>query len=185
MPAPPEAPQPGPQVTGQPPSPPLLPISAKGRWRRSPHQEALRGRAGAGKWLPSPWDPGVQAWAGAGAAAVAEGEATRPRPGCTGSVAAAGRPLPSPPQAGGLLGHSAFKQGDLIQVHHGYCPRITSVRPPWSRGKTTTFRGRPLRLETEPEASRYGPRADRPCPHGAAGGGVGGVREGDTREPQH
>ena len=31
-------------------------------------------------------------------------------------------PVPSalsPPQVGGLLGHSAFKQGDLVQVPHG------------------------------------------------------------------
>lgn len=29
---------------------------------------------------------------------------------------------PSPPQIRRLLGHSAFEQGDLVQVHHGDVP---------------------------------------------------------------
>lgn len=81
--------------------------------------------------------------------------------------------------------------------------RITSVRPSWSRGKTTTFSaGRSAwKLNQREAVSR--PRADRPCPQGAAADtgvcagafplseqalsprGSGEVPEGDTREPQH
>lgn len=56
----------------------------------------------------------------------------------------------SPPQVGWLLGHSAFKQGNLVQVHHGHVPNDVrqALVQQW---EDDDVQGGPLGLEAEPE----------------------------------
>lgn len=59
----------------------------------------------------------------------------------------------SPPQVRRFLSHSAFEQGDLVQVHHGdisdnICQALVE------QGEDDDVQCGPLSLETEPEISR-------------------------------
>lgn len=98
-------------------------------------------------------------------AAQAEAEATRPPSSPAASATETTGPgrrraILSPPQVGRLLGHSALKQGDLVQVHHGDVP--DDVRQALvQQGEDDDVQRGPLGLETEPEEGVRGLPAPR------------------------